>query len=204
MINDILQFADISRPGVGEENLDHFRRKTGDFFSSLAAEFLQEIRGQKGNIIFSLTKGGNENGNDIESVIKILPESALLHLFSQILIGRSNHPDIHLQGFLSAHPLKAVILQDPKQEDLGGRGNLTNLIEENRPSIGQFKPSDLSPDGPGESTFFMTEEFTLQKVLIIGRTIGDDKGFVFPVTVEINRPGDQLFSRTAFPLDENR
>src|SRR4030042_4332094 len=203
MVNDILQFTDISRPRVCEDNFHDFRGKTDDFFPPLITEFLQEMRGQKWNIVFSFTKGGNKNGNDIESVIKIFSEGAPLHLIGQIFVCRSDHPDVHLPGLLSPDPLKTMILQDPKEQDLGGRRNLANFIEEDRSPISHFKPANLSPDGPGERPFFMTEEFTFQQVLRIGRTISDDKGFVLPIAVEMNCPGDQLLSCSAFPLDED-
>ena len=175
----------------------------GDFFPPFMIEFLEEMRGQKGDVIFPLTKGRNKNGNDIESVIKIFSEGAPLHLIGQIFVCRSDHPDVHLQGLLSTDPLKTMILQDPKEQDLDGRRNLANFIEEDRSPISHFKPANFSPDGPGERPFFMTEEFTFQQVLRIGRTISDDKGFVLAMAIEMNRPGDQLFSCAAFPLDEN-
>ena len=175
----------------------------GDFFPPFMTEFLEEMRGQKGDVIFPLTKGRNKNGNDIESIIKVFPEGPLLHLLGQIFIRRCDHPDVHLQGLLSTDPLKAVILQDPKKQDLCGRGDLTNFVKEDRPPVCHFKPADFSPDGAGERPFFMTEELAFQKVLRIGRAVSDDKGSVFSMTVEMNRPGDQLFSCTAFTLDED-
>src|SRR4030042_84040 len=161
------------------------------------------MRSQKRDSVFALTEGGNENRNDVESVIKVFSEGAPLHLFGQIFVCRSDHPDVDLQGLLSTHPLQTMILQDPKEQDLGGRRYLANFIEEDRSPISHFKPTNLSPDGPGERPFFMTEEFTFQQVLRIGRTISDDKGFVLPVAVEMNCPGDQLLSCSAFPLDED-
>src|SRR5208337_2015415 len=99
--------------------------------------------------------------------------------------------------------LKTVVLQNPEKQDLGGRGNLANLVEDDRSSIGHFKTTSLSPDGPGERPFFMAEKLTFEKVLRIRGAIGDDKGFVLPVAVKMDRSGDQLLSGAAFTLNED-
>jgi len=87
--------------------------------------------------------------NHIESIIKV---------FSEVpsFIPRSDfcswldHPHVHLQGLLSADPFNGDLAR-PEEKDLGGRGNLTDLIKEDRP------PSSIQPpifrDGSCERPF---------------------------------------------------
>jgi len=62
---------------------------------------------------------GNPDRENIQAVIQIFPESFGLHFFSDILIGSSNDPHVHLQFFSAADFIDLSFLNEPQQLGLG-------------------------------------------------------------------------------------
>ncbi len=80
---------------MGKEAFHDFRRKTRYLFSLLMTEFLQEMRTEQRNVIFPLAQGRDKDGDDVEPIKEVFTERPFPHPLRQILIGCSNHPDIH-------------------------------------------------------------------------------------------------------------
>ena len=57
--------------------------------------------------------------------------------------------------------LERALLQASQQLGLAGQRDFADLVEKDGPPVGQFKPSDLSPDRSGKGAFFMTKELAL-------------------------------------------
>src|SRR4030042_6090677 len=86
------------------------------------------MESQQGNVIPSFTKGWDKHGNDVDAVVKILSETALLHLLCEVLVCGGNDSLIPLEGFFAADPLKAMILQNSEQKGLGVRGDFADFV----------------------------------------------------------------------------
>ena len=124
--------------------------------------------------------GGSDERNDIQAVIEILPETALLDLLCQVPVRGGDHPDIHLDRPGAPQRLELLLLEDPQELRLEGRAHLAHLVEEDRPPVGELKPPLAAGDGAGEGPLLMAEELALQERLRKGGAGDLDKGLLRP------------------------
>src|SRR6185503_12414102 len=109
-LNHVLQFADIARPGVILHDFERLRFELLEGPIVRRAVHAEEVIGQQRQIARALLERWNENGNNIDAVVKVLAETALADQFLQIVVGSSNQPEIDFLRRASAHPLKRAFL----------------------------------------------------------------------------------------------
>src|ERR1700730_15011882 len=91
----VLQLADVARPRIPLEGGHGFRRNAVDLFSHAAAEGLHEMCYKRGNVLPPLPERGQQDGEDVQTIIQITAKlPASYHLY-QIPIGCGYQPDIH-------------------------------------------------------------------------------------------------------------
>jgi hypothetical protein len=93
-LDDPFQLADIPRPGVGEQLLLGTGGQTQRFPVVLFPIDRQKMLGEQQDIFGPVPQGGNRQGEDIETMIEVLPEAFRLDLLPQISIGGSDNPDV--------------------------------------------------------------------------------------------------------------
>ena len=59
---------------------------------------LGEVRDQRGHVLQPLAQRRHLDRHDVQPVEQILPEPALRDLPLEILVGRREHPDVHLRS----------------------------------------------------------------------------------------------------------
>ena len=79
----------------------------------------------------------------------------------QVAIGRGNDADVHLGRVRGAQALQFVLLEDAQQLHLHIRGQLTNLVEEDRAVVGELEPALFLLHRTGERAPLVTEQFAL-------------------------------------------
>ena len=103
------------------------------------AEETQEVLGQKRDVVAPFAQGRHAQGNHIESVVKILPETALPDCAAQILVGGRHQAQVHL-GRSPAQPFDLALLQNAQQAEHGW--GFPDLVEEEvPPSACRNRPS---------------------------------------------------------------
>src|SRR3990172_228554 len=114
------------------------------------------------DVLFSFAKGRKMNRDHVESIIEVLAELSLLHHGGQIMVRGGSDANIHVEGFFTADPLNLAFLDDAKQLHLHVRGEIADLIKENRASIGQLKASFSLANRSGKRAFFMSKELAFE------------------------------------------
>jgi hypothetical protein len=66
-----------------------------------------------------------------------------------------------------------------------------------------FEAADTLGAGPGEGTFFVTEEFAFEQIFRNSRAIDGEEGTVVPGAVLVDGPGDKFLPRAAFARDHD-
>ena len=61
----------------------------------------------------------------------------------------------------SAASVELALLNDAEELGLGLGGDLADLVEEDRPTIGQLEPARVPGDRPGEGSLFRAEQLAL-------------------------------------------
>jgi len=59
---------------------------------------VEEVVHKKGNVVLSIPKRRQVDGNDIEPVVEVLTEASALDLFFQVFVGGADDTDIGGQG----------------------------------------------------------------------------------------------------------
>ncbi len=68
-------------------------------------------------------------GDDVESVIKVLPKVPVCDFFFQVLVCCGNNADVYFDGFVAANPLEFMLLQDTQHLGLGFKAHVADFIE---------------------------------------------------------------------------
>ena len=68
---------------------------------------------QGGNIFFPFAERRQHDGNHVQAVIEILPETAIFHILFQVLVCSGDHPDIHFYRLGASHRFELLLLEHP-------------------------------------------------------------------------------------------
>ena len=169
--HEVLELSHISRPAIGEHLLPQKLGKRTNFHIILPGKMLQEKLCKCPDILRPLAQGRNIYGNDIEPVIKVLPECAVLYLFKKISVRGGDQPKIGTDELCSADAHELTLLQYPQKFDLKRDGNITDFIYKKSSVVGEFKKTFFLVIGAGETSLFMPVELTFKKLLRSARNI---------------------------------
>ena len=75
--DDVFKFPDISGPMVAFQRVDQGLRNFVDRFSNFGGVSVHEVPDQQGDVLFPLAKAGKDNGEDVQTIIKVFPELAI-------------------------------------------------------------------------------------------------------------------------------
>jgi hypothetical protein len=97
-----------------------------------------------------------------------------------------------------------ILLQHPQQVRLDVQPDGADLVEEDRPLVGQLELPLLLPDGPGEGALLVSEQLTLDDIGRKSRTVQLYEGQFGSQAVVVDRVGRKFLPRTALPSDQDR
>src|SRR5262249_25366771 len=135
----------------------------GDLFAELSGKPFHEEDGEKGNVGAPLTQRRQNNRQNVETIVEIGPEPALLHSFFKVAIAGRDDAHVDFYRATAAEWLKLVFLEDPQQLHLRVRGKFADFIKEQRSTVGEFKPANSTFQCPGECAFHVAKQFALHQ-----------------------------------------
>ncbi|GBF30915.1 hypothetical protein MnTg04_00866 [bacterium MnTg04] len=94
---------------------------------------------------------------------QVFPERSLFDQARQVLVGRRQHPNIHFDRLLPAHPVKLPLGQHPQQASLQRGRHVADFVEEQSTAIRLFETAVMLPRRPGKRAFFMAEQLRLEQ-----------------------------------------
>src|SRR5262249_20332606 len=103
-----------------------------------------------------------------------------------------------------ADALELLFLQDAQQLDLYLQGHLADLVEKDRPAVGQLETADAPFRRAGESPAFVAEQLALDQPGGQRRTVHLDERPRLTPAARVNGPGDELLAGAGFAEDEHR
>src|SRR6266481_2823990 len=128
-LNDVLQFANITRPRVRLKQIEALFVHRLKALSCLPCETINEVLNQKRNVFSSFAQRRHFNWKNVEPVKQIAPERARSDGSLQIAVSGGNHPNISSDGSSRTDPLKLAFLQNTQEGDLGLGRKLSDLIQ---------------------------------------------------------------------------
>ncbi len=142
------------------------------------------------------------NGHGGNAIKQVGPEVSLLDLLVQLAVGSAHHPHLDLLVLLGANAAELAILQKLQKLGLQHRIQFCDLVQKESAPVRHFDPAGLGIVGPGECASFVTEQFAFQQGSRNRRTIHLHKGTIRPRRIQMQQPGDNVFSGAAFAGDE--
>ena len=82
--------------------------------------------------------------------------------------------------------------------------HIRDLVDEQGPAVCDLEQPVLRSRGARERSLHVAEELVLQQLRLQAGAVERDKGLVLAFAADVQGPGDELFSRAALTLDEDR
>jgi len=108
-----------------------------------------------------------------------------------------------MMGVRATEPFELLLLEHAQELRLQRRGDVADLIEEERAFVCQLESPDLLRDSAGERAFLVAEQLAFKQVEWNGGTIQLDERAPASGTEGVNRARDELLARAGLSLDEN-
>ena len=89
---------------------------------------------------------------------EVLAKRPLRDGLLDVIVGRGNHADIDLDGGRAAQPFELPLLQHAEKLDLRRWVHVADLVQEQRPTIRQFKPSLSCAPCASKRPLFITKQ----------------------------------------------
>jgi hypothetical protein len=175
-----------------------------DGLALLFSEPLHEVFYQRRDIIFAFPQWRQDDGENIEPVIKIGTELPRLHHAPQVLVGRRDNAHVDLNGAGAAQALELLFLKYAEKLGLQFQRKISDFIQKQRTPVSQLEAACGLGHRSRKGASFMTEEFALQQVTGKRRAIESHKTVLAPRASLVDRSCDHLFAGTGFALNQNR
>jgi len=165
----------------------------------------KEMLDQRQDILGSFPERLDVYGNDIQTIVQILPEFSLPDHLGEIDIGGRHDPHVHRYGRRPAKALDLPVLEGVQQFRLDLQGDFADLVEEHGPVAGDFEHSLLALGaGVRESPSFISEKLRFQQGGRKGGAVDfHERPQLLPGTVFMYVFRDDVFSHAGFARNEN-
>jgi hypothetical protein len=159
---------------------------------------------QDEDIVSALAQWRDLDRKDRQPKIQILAKLTFCDPLFQVAIGGGDDTHVHVKGLRPTDALELFLLQGAQDLGLQRQRQIADLVEKERPAMRQLEAARLALDGAGEGAFLVPEQLGFEKRLRDGGAIDGDERAVVAWAERVQRPGEQLFSRAAFTLEQDR
>src|SRR5262245_56929271 len=128
--------------------------------------------------------------HDRKTVKQVLTEVALKDGHFEVAIRGGNDARIHRDDLPTTDPAELQIFEDVKELRLKRQRKLANFVEKDRPVIGEFELTELSPVCPCEGALFMPEQFGFEEIRGQRGAIQLDERPIVPFGCRMHCPRD--------------
>src|SRR5208282_2275814 len=112
----------------------------------------------------------------------------------QVAVRCRQNPHIDSDWSSTADAVELALLQDAEQFRLGVRGQLADLVEEDRAALGQLESAHAPRDGAGKGTLLVAEKLALHEPGRKSGAVDLDKRLILPPAVGMDRPRYEFFA----------
>ena len=159
---------------------------------------------QSRDVVRTIPQGRQHHREYIQPVVEVVAEAAVGNHLRQVAVRGRNQPHIDLDRLRAAQALELLFLQHAEQLGLQLRGDVADLVEEQRPLVRQLETPDFLADGTGEGTLLVAEQFAFQQSRGDGGAVEFDEGTGRSRTQLVHGPSDEFLARARFATDEHR
>src|SRR5512139_1396277 len=126
---------------------------------------VHEETDQQRYVLPPIPKGRGMDGRHPQSVIQVFSEGPLTHHCGQVSVRRRDDPYVDLDLSGAPDGIEGLGLKKPQKLSLERKRELSNLVEEHRPSVGDLQHSLFRSDRSREGPSLKAEEFRFEQGL---------------------------------------
>ena len=145
--------------------------------------------GEQEDVASPVAQRRQVDGKDVEAVEEVGAEPSGGEILFEVPVRRGDDPDIDLDHPGGTEGLELLLLEDAQQLDLRRGGELSHLVEEDRPPVRLLEPSAPLVEGAGKGPPFVAEEFAFDQGVRNGRAVDLDEGSLEAGAVSDGSPG---------------
>ena len=166
-------------------------------------DLVEEAITERREIFATFAQRGKLELDDLEAIVEILAEAALLDLLLEIAVGRGDDPHIDLDAARAPDPLELPLLQDPQHLGLGLGRHVADLIEEDRAAFRGLESAHTLLIRARKGALLVAEELALDQLAVDRRTVDGHEGTIAPARQGVEPPRHQLLSGAALSTNEH-
>jgi hypothetical protein len=122
MLDDVLKFADIPRPGMGVPGVHHGLWDGLNGFPEFDDTRVHDMMDEPRQVFETLPQGRERERKDVETILEVLAEGAGLDGQVELPVGRGHNTHVDVHGPRPSDPLKCPVLQHLQPFDLQLQG----------------------------------------------------------------------------------
>jgi hypothetical protein len=199
----VAQFADISRPRVAHENVEHFRADAADVLAVLGVDVAQDVLDEKGNVLFVFAKRRQVNVKDVQAEVKVLAQLAAADGLLRIFVGGGY--DAHVDGSFrfASEAADFAVFENAQELRLRGGGHFADFIEQESAAVGQLEAADAALGGAGEGAALVAKDFAFHEGFGDCRAVDGYEGAARAGREAVNRTRDNFLAGSGFAGDQH-
>ena len=162
-----------------------------------------EHRGEQRDVLAPLAQRRQLDADDREPLEQVAAEAALPDRLLEVDVGRGNQAGVRAQCLGPADAVELLVLEHAQELGLDRRRQITDLVEEHGPLVGQFELPRLVAVSPREAALYVSEQLRFEQRLGQPGAVQRDERVSPPPAVGVDRLGDEFFADTALARDEH-
>src|SRR5262249_37957101 len=151
----------------------------------------------------SLAESWRQDRENRETVIEVLAEAALRDGPRKISVRGGDDPHVDLLGTRATHAFELASLQDTQQLRLQLQRKLTDLVQEERSTVGELEAPGPRGRRAGEGALLVTEQLALDEQRRQRRAVHLHERAGPARTAVMNRAGQQLLARARLAKEQD-
>ena len=109
------------------------------FLAVFGAYFLDEVMGQRRNVLAAFAQRRNRNDDHAQPVVEVFPEIAHFDFVQQVFVGGRDDPHVDGDVLVASDPADPVFLQGPQYFWPAPKGSCRRFRRGKRSSVGLFE-----------------------------------------------------------------
>ena len=202
-LEHVAQLANVARPGVAAEDVEHFGADAADVVAVLGVDVAKDVFDEQRNVVFVIAQRRQVNVEDVEAEEEILAQLAGADGFLGIFVGRGEDANVDRRFAFAAEAANFAIFENAQELGLRGSGHFADFVEEERAAVGELEAADAAFGRAGEGAAFVAEDFAFHQRFGNCGAVDGDEGTGGARRKFVNAAGDDFFAGAGFAGDQN-
>src|SRR5581483_2637832 len=140
---------------------------------------------------------------DVEAEEEVLAEPSVRDLVLELAVGRRDDPHVRAVELGAADASELARLDDPEELDLRLRGELADLVEEERAAARDLDEAEPQLARAREGALLVAEDLAVDEVALEPAAVDRDPGPVAARRLGVERVRDELLAGAGLAHDED-